>query len=884
MVKNQHLDFIKSLTDKNADENVIKIANLIHGNLERVIPLGTFLGRRLQLLVEIAKREFENTSVEYTGKVGTETTTINGISKLESMTVGPFRGFYSTETFDLDERLVLIYGPNGTGKSSFCEALEYGLLESVREASNGRYKNEVEYLKNSHNEQFKKPVIKGIVEGLENAIVVNPSEDEFRFCFIEKNRIDNFSRIATLAPARQTELISALFGLDDFNEFVKGFSPDMEKYIDLDGKREAEFEGKRKSLETNEEFIKSNVIELKKVEDEERKLADSYNKGMSYEKFVAEIGTDETPGLIKQLTSKLQKSIPHIVGLRKIDLTSIRARLDVTISKIKEKEIEMSNCKDEISYKGLYESISALTEVSKDNCPACKTPIVNTNENPFVLAEENLIKLKHISVLEEEMEKMHNSLLNGFSEVYQFILRASKSEAVKEHTSELRNCLVLDDDISLLNAEWWRNLTKVHEKSESKWLLLETAVGILEENDSKVTEGERTRKKDSEKLKKLQKLHEEVIRIQSKREVLDERIEKSERYIREFNESNKELIEAISLERIEIIQNKNIAQSYSAYVQLLRKYKNDLPRKYVENLGESAVMLYNSFNRNDPENELLAELKLPVLSDERIKISFKNNPNKYFDALQILSEGHIRCIGLAILLAKNLDENSPFIIFDDPVNAIDDEHRESIRKTLFEDDHFEGKQIILTCHGEEFSKDIENLLGSERSKYIKRYTFLPKSGDQHLRVMDDSNPRNYVLAAQRKIDEFKKRDALSKSRQALEYLMKNKLWAYVSKHGDGNLSIRLRSHNSPIELRQLTEQLKAKITKSNFNHDDKDRILEVLNKLLGGSGNSREWRYLNKGTHEESDRTEFDFDTVKEIVDSLVALDSVLSGKIPVRS
>jgi len=39
----------------------------------------------------------------------------------------------------------------------------------------------------------------------------------------------------------------------------------------------------------------------------------------------------------------------------------------------------------------------------------------------------------------------------------------------------------------------------------------------------------------------------------------------------------------------------------------------------------------------------------------------------------------------------------------------------------------------------------------------------------------------------------------------------------------------------------------------------------------------REWRYLNKGTHEEADRAEFDRSTVKSIIDSLTGLDSVLS-------
>ncbi len=202
-------------------------------------------------------------------------------------------------------------------------------------------------------------------------------------------------------------------------------------------------------------------------------------------------------------------------------------------------------------------------------------------------------------------------------------------------------------------------------------------------------------------------------------------------------------------------------------VQRLNSYKDALPGKLVADLGKRVVQLYNAFNRGDAPNDLLADLKLPTSSGERIQISFSNTPESYFDALHVLSEGHIRCVGLAILLAKNLKENCPILIFDDPVNAIDDDHREAIRRTLFEDDYFRGKQIILTCQGEEFFKDIQNLLGAERTKVSRRLTFLPQLGEKHIRIDFQSTPRNYLLAGQEHLDKLETRNALEKARQAL---------------------------------------------------------------------------------------------------------------------
>jgi len=288
------------------------------------------------------------------------------------------------------------------------------------------------------------------------------------------------------------------------------------------------------------------------------------------------------------------------------------------------------------------------------------------------------------------------------------------------------------------------------------------------------------------------------------------------------------------------------------------------------------VELYNAFNRNDAPKDLLAGIKLPLTQGQRIEIAFQTDPDQYFDALHILSEGHIRCIGLAILMAKNTRENCPILIFDDPVNAIDDDHRESIRRTMFEDDYFNGKQIILTCHGEEFFKDIQNLLDAERASKSRNLTFLPQLDEQHIRVDFNCAPRNYILSAQEHMGRLEVREALAKARQALESLSKGKVWRYVNRHGDGNLSIKMRSATAPIELRNLTEQLKTKLSKADFTHQHKDEVLTPIDTLLGVGGDSREWRYLNKGTHEETDRAEFDRTTVSTIVSALADIDAAI--------
>ena len=107
----------------------------------------------------------------------------------------------------------------------------------------------------------------------------------------------------------------------------------------------------------------------------------------------------------------------------------------------------------------------------------------------------------------------------------------------------------------------------------------------------------------------------------------------------------------------------------------------------------------------------------------KIEVEFAGEPGARYDALIVFSEGHIKCLGLAILLAKNLAQGCPVVIFDDVVNAIDDDHRDGIWRTFFEDGLLHGKQVILTSHAEEFLHRIQQELGVRRAAPLSATSF-----------------------------------------------------------------------------------------------------------------------------------------------------------------
>ena len=374
----------------------------------------------------------------------------------------------------------------------------------------------------------------------------------------------------------------------------------------------------------------------------------------------------------------------------------------------------------------------------------------------------------------------------------------------------------------------------------------------------------------------LNQLREDIVRQDMVRKQTEKAISDAKKALENFDTENKSLIDLVNSESPVIALNKRISSAYETLITILFDYRENLPAKLLADLAESTKDLYNGFNRGDHPGDLISDLILPLSSGQNIRVAFANDPRTYYNALHVMSEGHIRCLGLAILLAKNLESGCPFMLFDDPVNAIDDDHRSGIRRTLFEDDWFDETQIILACHGEEFFKDIQNLIGVEQAKQSKFYTFLPHIGDNKIVVDTVPTPRNYILAAQEQFAKGEMRNALANARRGLENVG-TKIWTFMANRSQCILSIPLRGPKAKPDLRNIIEQLNSKISKDSFVHAKKTDLQTGLGSLIGISSTSREWEYLNKGTHDEEDRTEFDRDIVSTIISTLASLDATMS-------
>jgi hypothetical protein len=184
MIHAEFLRFIESLDHTEVSEDEWRLLNVINDHIESIIPLGTGAGKRSKYILALAYPDFDSLSAERPEICQEAASRVHRLCRLSELTVGPFRGFGRTEQFDLSSQVVLLYGPNGTGKSSFCEALELALLGTVNECSAKRIDAD-EYLRNARSREFEIPrLIAKFENGELQSVVANG--DLFRFCFVEK--------------------------------------------------------------------------------------------------------------------------------------------------------------------------------------------------------------------------------------------------------------------------------------------------------------------------------------------------------------------------------------------------------------------------------------------------------------------------------------------------------------------------------------------------------------------------------------------------------------------------------------------------------------------------------------------------------------------------
>jgi DNA repair exonuclease SbcCD ATPase subunit len=870
-IKSQYNQFIRTLNPDELTPYEIKLINLISDNFNSVASVGTAAGKRALLLNDLINQNRDKLSKSLP-KIEDETkASTNDITRINSIEIENFRGFASKEVFDLDKPKVLVYGPNGSGKTSFCEALEYSLLGYLSEADAKRI-DVKQYITNVHTTKSSQPVLTG-TNSKGEIVDIKVSPDSYYFCFIEKNRIIDFARYSSKTQGQQENLLATLFGLDEFNSFINGFTENISGKIPVESLKQKELDKKTIELAGQKQNIENSSNKNTAFDVQKKSIAENSKLNKTFDELDLYInGNQDVKGRIELIDKELQKPKEKLFNYTTAsELLESVSRIEKTITLFEENNTKFEQEMDKVSFVGIFKLVQNFEETLSDKCPVCETPIEQTKINPYDNARVKLKELEGIAKIQQDRDNAWTKLV---PDIYSF---SNDFENRRKSASELQVELNVDVPEQLKDFQ--------KEKSEQKGYLQDVKKlfrNIKSQKDSFLVFDQKTKDSNTKANKHLEiqkvledektalkKLKKEIEDLKSNIKSHQEIIDTAKKSVTDFDTKNKPLIDDITKEKIIIEDNKKFIEAYSNLLQKLNKYKGELPLSLVENLNELTKEFYNFINRGDSKFELIEQIILPSNAGDRVKVFFQDNPEVELDAMHILSEGHTRCLGLSILLAKVVQDKLPFIIFDDIVNAIDHDHRGRIRELLFDNPKINEKQIIITSHSDEYIKEIENehftKQGLESERFL--YVFL-KQKIKTIRKKETT--KNYLSKALLHYEEYSYKDCLMECRRALENLIE-KIWRKYKIQ----VSVILRDPKSPPDLMNIVNSIIKNLKKQN--PVEFKVYIEVLTWFSGvDSVNNQIWNYLNKGTHEELDRDDFDSLIVEEVLNNVIQLETEL--------
>ena len=357
-----------------------------------------------------------------------------------------------------------------------------------------------------------------------------------------------------------------------------------------------------------------------------------------------------------------------------------------------------------VNYKGLYEAIKNFGDMSEiASCPTCETPIKDVRKHPQKVAEDELPKLKfleQVSITCEKIEQQlkkriavsnayiqvcldlhRNTLTKGLVSAVDSVLSSDTSNSV-EYLKQLSALYRFSAEIEKLNDD----IREKNKRAENQAKRLESLNAKIRDIEKKLENATVIETKIETKSEILLETHKEIVRLLKQSDTHASQIQRDE----EFNNFSKQL-----------------EDSYKKLFLKLNEYKQKVESRNISGIELSTKSFYNQINKHDNPNELVSVVKFQQKGGT-YRIILKMQDGREDDAFCVLSEGHLRGLGLALLLSVAKKNCHPVIVFDDVVNAIDTEHRSNIIDMFSDDIYLKGIQRIITTHDRLFWEKISN--------------------------------------------------------------------------------------------------------------------------------------------------------------------------------
>lgn len=623
--------------------------------------------------------------------------------KIKDITLAGIRGVKGSVNLSLNEKSILLYGDNGTGKSSISDAIEWFYTDKVAHLS-GSEIDLKEAMRNSYKTEAEVSSI---------AISYNKSIfDSTKTLSVKKkkliadlsNKTDDFLKYYN-ESGNENILLRYQF-LRDFIDQTKG---DKLKYLsDIIGFSEVTRtkEILKKVFNLLKSEIKTQNFEAQ-ISTQKQTLIDKIGAAISQEKDlfekINEIIAPLKTSIIVDSVEKIDTLLEHIqktANTKQIVELQFLENINKTLSILKNEifllDSEYQNYFSE--FNKIAEDVQAimqtfLAELLKSGEIVITKKYHKENTCPLCLQDKNLERLSgeirdRLKEIEESSKKKATFDLAKQSIENIVVERIKRIELVSSN--------ILLDESS--NAEIKMALKALTDKF----------INYQEASSEKVISGNKL--PTAESLILTDKDF-EIQKIISKRiEVIQDNIKKDNSAVLYANIlAAKDAflkIKTFEKEKSKLEHQRNSLELI--YNEFVKCQKEGLEH-FINAFSEQINTFYQYMN---PEEQFY-EIRIVTIGDDDelngITIEYKYNeewvspPQKYF------SESHLNCFGISFFLASVIAFNkvNKFIVLDDVISSFDTTHRKRFADLLFE--YFSNYQIILLTHEIEWFSYVRQL-------------------------------------------------------------------------------------------------------------------------------------------------------------------------------
>lgn len=717
--------------------------------------------------------------------------------KLNKLAITGLRGVKERLELPLLGKSLLIYGDNGTGKSSISDTIEWFYTNAVSHLSG----NEIdlnEAIRNSFLKQSDNSLVDFSFTNAKLNCIKTLSYKRTRFASDVSNETPEFE--SYIVDSASENLLLRYQFLTDFIDNTKGeklkYLSDIIGFSEVTKTKEVlrksysslKSEIKTQNFETQINTQKQILIsKIGAAVSQEKDLFESINKIIKPLKTGIEINSikdiDKVLEQIKKPTN--QKVLKELSSLENINtaLSNLQkeiAFIDKEYSKYYNEFDVIANDVQSIMQTFLQELLEVGNVVltkkyhKEDTCPLCLQP-------------------KTIEDLKKELQKRLKEIEDSSKK--KIVFDNSKKNITNIISERIKRIEVIEAD-QFLNDEENKEIKITVDKIKTK------LTAYLNAGAEKVTSGNKLAK--ASKLILTAMDFSELINISERIKSIGESLKK---------DNHTEIYSNISASKDAFLRIKKFEKEkeiLTAQQSTFEKIYNEFVKKQKEGL-ESFINTFsdkiNEFYQYMNPGELIQEIRIVSIGEEDelngITIEYKYNGNWVSPPQKYFSESHLNCFGISFFLASVIAFNkvNKFIVFDDVISSFDTNHRQRFANLLFE--KFADYQIILLTHEQEWFSYVRQL--AKRNSWAITEVKWSNEKGTHL----DPKPSELKELIEYSIQNSAVDFIGNPIRQYLEYSLKD-----ICSNLDVKVSFRYNDVNEKRMPDELISELKSKINKS----------------------------------------------------------------------